>query len=329
MFRLAQYLLPPLRWIRALHLLTEGVRVHPTALFLGRKRQLSCAKGVKLGSQVSIDPGSDGKVLIESDVWISSGVEMQTQSLISIGKGTSIQRRSTVNGSVRIGRGCIIAPNVFISSGTHPFREIPHLPIRKQENRLSKSDRNLDRFDRAVWIQDDCWLGTNVVICQDVTVGKGSVIGANSVVNKDVPPYSVVAGCPAKIVGNRLDWAPGFSIDVSLEEDHPYLLNAHLVQTDSGYVALLSPGVDLLAALRKPEKKFIISIDWSCSDSFFWVFANQKIHQDSGHGRFNIPSNDLFCIDNIVYCQLAVKSQMNKPALVEVKCISIESTNLL
>lgn len=90
------------------------------------------------------------------------------------------------------------------------------------------SAKELAALDSPVWVQDDCWLGANTVICPGVTIGKGSIVGANAVVTKDVPPYSVVAGVPARVVGTRLDWCPPLCIDPSREEDHPYLLDAQL-----------------------------------------------------------------------------------------------------
>jgi acetyltransferase-like isoleucine patch superfamily enzyme len=323
MIRLALLMMPPLRWIRALRLLAAGIRVHPNAVILGTKHQLRCASGVKLGSHVSMDPGSRGEISIDAGVWISSGVEMQTDSIIRIGQGTSIQRRSTVNGSVRIGRECILAPNVFISSGTHPFREIPHLSIREQERRLFQKDGNLNPFDHLVWVQDDCWLGTNVVICPGVIVGKGAVIGANSVVNKDIPPYSVAAGCPAKLVGKRLEWAPKSSVDVGLEEDHPYLLDAHLVRRVSGYVALLSNSTTLLAALRKPDFIYSVSVEWKCQNGFYWTIAGKNTYQEPGSGQFIISSDEMETEGDIVYCQISIESKTDKFSSVEISKISI------
>ena len=55
----------------------------------------------------------------------------------------------------------------------------------------------------TVVIEDDVWIGARVTILKDVTIGKGSIIGAASVVTKDVPPYSVVAGNPARLIRKR------------------------------------------------------------------------------------------------------------------------------
>jgi NDP-sugar pyrophosphorylase family protein len=158
-----------------------------------------------------------------------------------------VQRRCTINGTTRVGADCIFAPDVFVSSGTHPFREIPHLPIREQERRLAQQGVSLDR---PVWIQDDCWIGTHVVIAPGVTVGKGSVIGANSVVTKDVPPYSVVAGMPARVIGQRLEWTPPARVDLAVETDRPYVLSMH---------------EPLLVALRPPHEGERVRIALRCT----------------------------------------------------------------
>jgi acetyltransferase-like isoleucine patch superfamily enzyme len=120
-----------------------------------------------------------------------------------IGAGTTIQRRSTINGNVTIGIECLLAPNVFISSGTHPFRLVPQMPIREQERLVASGALQFEGADKPVVIEDDCWLGANVVINPGVTVGRGCIVGANSVVTKNVAPYTVVAGVPAKKIGER------------------------------------------------------------------------------------------------------------------------------
>lgn len=64
-----------------------------------------------------------------------------------------------------------------------------------------QSRRDNIEYAEPITIEDDCWLGANVTVLPGVTIGKGCTIGAGAVVNKDVPPYSVAVGVPAKVVG--------------------------------------------------------------------------------------------------------------------------------
>lgn len=77
-------------------------------------------------------------------------------------------------------------------------------------------------LSRPVVIEDDCWLGINVVVCPGVTVGRGTVVGANAVVTSSTLPYSIVAGAPARLIGQRLGFYPPISIRADSIEDIPY-----------------------------------------------------------------------------------------------------------
>jgi acetyltransferase-like isoleucine patch superfamily enzyme len=251
------------RWMRVLLAATRGVRVHPAALLLGPDSRFVFGTNVKVGARSVLDTGALGTLVIGDGVWISTDVEMQTSTRIVIGRGTTIQRRCTINGTSRIGAGCIFAPNVFVSSGTHAFRVFPALPIREQERRIALfHDARYESLDRAVWIQADCWLGTNVVVSPGVTIGKGSVIGANSVVTRDVPPYSIFAGCPAKSIGVRLDWSPPVTVDAAEEEHEIYVLDGTRTKGDDGSYGFIadSNSASFVAALSDGGGKSKIRI---------------------------------------------------------------------
>lgn len=323
MLRVLTLLMPPFRWLRAIVESLHGARVHPTAVLLGRRSQIRLSKAVKIGHRSKLDPGLKGMIDVHTDVWVSSDVEMQTDTLLQIGGGTTIQRRCSINGTVRMGRGCILAPSVFISSGTHPFREIPFLPIREQERRLA-ADERLEALDRPVWVQDDCWVGTHAVICPGITIGKGSIIGANSVVTKDVQPYSVYAGSPASAIGERLDWQPPLLIDPLREEHHPYLLSARLELTADGYIMIASKTDPLLAALAASDLPFRIVVRWTAQSGFAWVFNGRFLRQEAGHGEIELPGDEVNVRGNVAYCALEVEPTDYSNPIVKVLSLSIE-----
>ena len=60
-----------------------------------------------------------------------------------------------------------------------------------------------DCYDASIIIEDDVWIGHGVTVLAGVHIGKGAIIGAGSVVNKDIPEYSIAAGCPAKVIKRR------------------------------------------------------------------------------------------------------------------------------
>lgn len=92
------------------------------------------------------------------------------------------------------------------------------------------NDANLRHsISKKVTIEDDCWLGINTVVMSGVTIHKGAVVGANSVVTKDVQPYTVVAGTPAKMISKRLEFVPPKQLSYSTDADIPYFYNGFFV----------------------------------------------------------------------------------------------------
>ena len=123
---------------------------------------------------------------------------------LSIGRYSTIHKNTVIGDRSGIGRGCeinngviigtdvMMGPNVLIYTQNHSTARID-IPMRMQ----GMTDI------RQVTIEDDVWIGARVCILPGVTIGKGSVIGACAVVSKDVPPYSVAVGNPARIVKTR------------------------------------------------------------------------------------------------------------------------------
>jgi maltose O-acetyltransferase len=105
-----------------------------------------------------------------------------------MGKGSYANFNFTVLDTARvtIGENVFIGPNVSLLCPIHP---------------LCHEDRNtgLERAG-AITIQDNCWIGGTVTICAGVTIGEGCVIGAGSVVTRDIPPFSLAVGNPCRVL---------------------------------------------------------------------------------------------------------------------------------
>ncbi|QJD77016.1 acyltransferase [Spirosoma rhododendri] len=107
---------------------------------------------------------------------------------VRVGDYSRVGIGSVVIGPVTIGNQVIIAQHVVVSGLNHVYTDV-HKPIRQQPT-----------TSRPVLIEDECWIGANVVITGGVRIGKHAVVAAGSVVTKDVPAYSVVAGNPARLL---------------------------------------------------------------------------------------------------------------------------------
>jgi acetyltransferase-like isoleucine patch superfamily enzyme len=207
--------------VPALGVLINRVR-HPK-LHCGVHVELPAPGRILAGDDVRIGAFSriylDAKARLELGDGVGLGRDTHIQSdmgAIRIADGTGVNDRARLYGSVSIGRYCAIGPNLMASSGTHVFNSPePFRLIGEQEARFPAPDR-------PVVIEDDCWIGINVVIRPGVTIGRGAVVGANSVVTRDVEPYTVVAGSPARKVRERLRFAPPSAIDSARPEDGPY-----------------------------------------------------------------------------------------------------------
>jgi maltose O-acetyltransferase len=125
--------------------------------------------------------------------WIQPGVTLVHTERITVGKTFGVNSGAYINGvgGIDIGNSVLIGSNVTISSGKHPIDGIK--PVFSRQSIPSK-----------IIIEDDVWIGAGAVIMPGITLAKGSVIGANSVVTKDTIPYSINAGTPAKLLRMRI-----------------------------------------------------------------------------------------------------------------------------
>ena len=126
---------------------------------------------------------------------------------VSLGDYSYISRNATVS-HCSIGKFCSIGPNFCCGLGIHPTDGISTSPMfysTAGQNGISLCKENkIEEFKQTV-IGNDVFIGANVTVLDGVTVGDGAVIGAGAVVTKDIPPYAIAAGVPAKVVRYRFD----------------------------------------------------------------------------------------------------------------------------
>lgn len=123
-----------------------------------------------------------------------------TYSHVHIGNDVQISEGANLIAAIAhiyIGNKVRFGPNVTIRGGNHVTDYLGYFMFDIKDSEKRPSD------DRDVIIEDDVWIGTNVTILKGVTIGRGAVVGAGAVVTKNMPPYSISGGVPAKVIKYR------------------------------------------------------------------------------------------------------------------------------
>ena len=165
--------------------------------FLGyikcKKHNIKCIGKCYIGGGKIINNGNfilgDSTIIRPStDIYLH-----QVESTLKIGDNTEIGNHSTISSfaNIIIGNGVLTGPHVFIADHNHKYSN-PCIPIYKQGIEI--------KSNACLTIDDGTWIGTNTVIIGNVHIGKNCVIGANSVVTKDIPDCSIAVGCPARVI---------------------------------------------------------------------------------------------------------------------------------
>ena len=148
---------------------------------------------------------SRGSALIESHVPRSSKVESgSTLFSTRFGKHSFCGYDCTFI-KTTVGSFCSIANNVVVGGARHPIEYVSTSPVflAHKESIKKKFSRHEYRWEPSTTIGHDVWIGEGVLIKGGVTIGIGAVIGMGSVVTRDVPPYAIYAGNPARLIRYR------------------------------------------------------------------------------------------------------------------------------
>lgn len=171
-----------------------------------------CKRIVYRHKSIRIDFGSEfnTQTMFGTHIWIHHHTNIKDSK---IGSYSYIQDNCRLE-NCSIGKFCSIGDHVKVLSATHPTKEF----VSTSPVFFSTACQCLDTFTNdnlfeeyrrvkgySTIIGNDVWIGSNVIILGGVTIGDGAIIAAGSLVNKDVPPYSIVGGVPAKIIRKRFN----------------------------------------------------------------------------------------------------------------------------
>jgi acetyltransferase-like isoleucine patch superfamily enzyme len=181
--------------------LVRGVTDSGVNVYISPHAIVKRGQKIRLGDNVVIERGvrlwvdTEGlSITIGDNSYLSSHCVLNTfDGWIIIGSNCTVNSYAILygHGGLKIGNDVRIAPQVMIMPMNHIFAD-PDVPIRKQGIQT-----------QGITVEDDVWLGAGAVVLDGVTIGKGSVIGAGAVVSKDIPPYSIAVGVPARVVKRR------------------------------------------------------------------------------------------------------------------------------
>ena len=158
-----------------------------------------------------------------TDSKLGSGVSIGDDTTIErcvLGDHVAINRRSYINDSVigaysyaginttmnftRLGKYCSLARNVDIGGFDHDYKKVTTMPLFRFQQ-MKNTAKPATAHDELCEIGNDVWIAAGAQVLHKVKIGDGAIVGGGAVVTKDVPPYAIVAGVPAKIIKYRFD----------------------------------------------------------------------------------------------------------------------------
>jgi acetyltransferase-like isoleucine patch superfamily enzyme len=157
---------------------------------------------ISIGDNVAIDDYCvlDAKGLDNNGITLEDNIFIGRNSILSCKNGDIVLEKNVVVGfnseifsgsRVVIGENTLIAAYVYIIGGGHDYSRVD-IPVSEQE-----------KPSYGIKVEKNCWIGAGTMVFDGVTVGEDTIIGAGAVVSKDIPPFSIAAGMPARVVKSR------------------------------------------------------------------------------------------------------------------------------
>lgn len=184
----------------------NNFRYYPN-VFILNKGEIKISRKSAISKYCELKCLKNSTITIENKSWIGKNCELSTleNSKIFIGENCTINNNTKILGDIRIYNNVSIAPNVFISSGSHNFKYEPFMPI-KEQDKLYPVENN------KIIIEEDVWIGANCTIGNKSYLAKGVIVAANSFINSKTYPYEIWGGVPAKKIGIRAEFIPPDSL---------------------------------------------------------------------------------------------------------------------
>ena len=156
---------------------------------------------IKIGKNSTIKYSSEFKLTGGAKLVIGSNCTIKENSYFLLTKPNPYLQ---IGDYVGIGRNCYIAIKDHLEIGSYT-RIGPNVTILDQDHTYEKSDLIMNQHAdiQKVKIGKDVWIGANAIVLKGITIGDGAILGAGSVVTKDIPPYEIWAGVPAKFIKER------------------------------------------------------------------------------------------------------------------------------
>lgn len=169
---------------------------------ISHRRNVFCGKNVKFESYSEIHGLSTHGLHFGNNVTIGRFAEIRPSSYYGVGKigyGLEMGDRSSIgpfgfvgcSGPIKIGKDVMIGPRVSLFAENHNFKD------------KTKDIKDQGVNNKGITIEDNCWIGSGVIILDGVTIGAGSVIGAGTLVTKDIPQNSIVYDKRSKVIRQR------------------------------------------------------------------------------------------------------------------------------